>query len=126
MATVLVIDDDVDIAELIALRLTLDGHRAELVHDGLAGVMSARTLRPDVIIVDWTLPSLTGPDVCRALRDQDDTAGIWIIMLTARPMTPEDRSTVSADDFLAKPFSPRELSQRVSAGLTRGSSRATD
>lgn len=119
MATILVIEDDVDIAALIGLRMTMDGHRAELVYDGAAAVTAARELHPDVVILDWTLPGLSGPEVVQALRADPETAGVWVLLLTARPLTGVQADEVGADELVPKPFSPRELSRRVAAALRR-------
>ena len=119
MATILVIDDDADIAALVGLKLGLDGHTVAAEADGLQGLQRARTDRPDVVIVDWSLPTLSGPEICAQLRADPDLADIWVIMLTARPLGSDGAAAIAADEVLAKPFSPRNLSQRVAAALDR-------
>lgn len=119
MARVLVIDDDHDIAELVGLRMKLDGHDVEIAHDGQSGLRRALEAKPDVMIVDWTLPGLTGPEICERLRTTEAADQTWIIMLTARPLSEDEQNTIAADELLTKPFSPRALSQHVSAALNR-------
>lgn len=119
MASILVIDDDTDIAELVALRMKLDGHEVEVVHNGSAGLEHALQNRPDVVIVDWTLPGLTGPQVCSELRAQLPPGTIWTVLLTGLPLTESQARASGADEFVPKPFSPRTLSQRVGAALAR-------
>lgn len=119
MARILVIDDDDDIAALVGLKLGLDGHTVDAEADGLQGLRRARVDRPDVVIVDWTLPSLSGPEICEQLRADPDLDDMWVIMLTARPLGADGAAEIAADEVLAKPFSPRNLSQRVAAALDR-------
>jgi DNA-binding response OmpR family regulator len=117
MAQILVIDDDADIAALVGLKLELDGHAVATETDGLQGLERARSDRPDVVIVDWTLPSLSGPEICAQLRADPALDSTWVIMLTARPLSNDDE--VGADEVVTKPFSPRNLSERVAAALDR-------
>jgi DNA-binding response OmpR family regulator len=119
MARILVIDDDSDIAALIGMKLELDGHTVMVEQDGAKGLLRAQQDRPDVLIVDWTLPGLTGPEICQRLRADESLAETWVIMLTARPLGDQPATEVGADEVLAKPFSPRALSARVSAALAR-------
>ena len=119
MARILVIDDDTDIAALIGLKLELDGHAVETEQDGAAGLARAQADPPDLIIVDWTLPSLTGPEICARVRDDPALAKTWLIMLTARHLDDDALAGTRADEVVAKPFSPRNLSERVNAALSR-------
>jgi DNA-binding response OmpR family regulator len=119
MARILVIDDDNDIAALVGLKLELDGHTVTLAGDGLSGLARLRQDPPDVLIVDWTLPGLTGPEICAAMRDDADLRDIWVIMLTARPLDDMTLTQSGADEVVPKPFSPRHLSERVSSALAR-------
>ena len=115
---ILVIEDDPGIARIIGLYLERDGHRVTAVGDGLAGLRAARDLDPDLIVLDLMLPRLDGMEVCRTLREESD---VPIIMATAR-VDEEDRLAgldLGADDYILKPFSPRELAARVRAVLRR-------
>jgi DNA-binding response OmpR family regulator len=115
---ILVVEDDRVVCETLQLYLEHAGYRVSLVHDGAAAVVRAR--EPDVaaIVLDWLLPGLSGPEVCRAVRSQ---SAVPILMLTART-TEDDRVRgleIGADDYVAKPFSPREVVARVQALLRR-------
>ena len=115
---VLVVDDDVKTVELVKLYLTRDGYRVVAAYDGTEALRLARENRPDLIVLDLMLPGVDGLEVCRSLRSESD---VPIIMLTART-TDEDKLTglgLGADDYVSKPFSPRELAARVRAVLRR-------
>jgi DNA-binding response OmpR family regulator len=115
---VLVVDDDVKTVELVKLYLNRDGYRVLTAYDGLEALRLARESHPDLIVLDLMLPGLDGLEVCRALRAESD---VPIIMLTART-TDQDKLKgldLGADDYVTKPFSPRELAARVRAVLRR-------
>ncbi len=115
---VLVVDDDVKTVELVRLYLNRDGYRVLTAYDGLEALRLARENHPDLIVLDIMLPGLDGLEVCRTLRAESD---VPIIMLTART-TDQDRLTgleLGADDYVTKPFSPRELAARVRTVLRR-------
>src|SRR4030043_223128 len=115
---ILVVDDDTKTAELVKLFLNRDGYRVLTAYDGAEALHLARKSRPDLIILDLMLPGMDGLEVCRTLRDESDRP---IIMLTART-TDDDKLTglgLGADDYVSKPFSPRELAARVRAVLRR-------
>jgi len=115
---VLVVDDEPNLVELVKGYLEHEGFDVVLAMDGPSAVDSARTLRPDVIILDLMLPGIDGLEVCRRVRQFSDA---YILMLTAR-VEEIDRIVgleVGADDYLIKPFSPRELIARVKAMLRR-------
>ena len=117
---ILVIEDDPGIARIIRLYLERDGHNVTVVGDGMAGLDAARADTPDLIVLDLMLPGLDGMSVCRALREESD---VPIIMATARA-DEDDRLAgldLGADDYIVKPFSPRELAARVRAVLRRTS-----
>ena len=115
---ILIVEDDADAARLAGLYLQRDGHRVLTAGDGLEGLRLARRSRPDLVVLDIMLPGVDGMEVCRALRKESDVA---IIMVTAR-VEEEDRLAgleLGADDYVTKPFSPRELAARVRAVLRR-------
>jgi two-component system alkaline phosphatase synthesis response regulator PhoP len=115
---VLVVDDDVKTVELVKLYLNRDGYRVITAYNGNDALQIARESRPDLIVLDLMLPGMSGLDVCRTLRAESD---VPIIMLTALT-TDDDRLTgldLGADDYVTKPFSPRELAARVRAVLRR-------
>jgi two-component system, OmpR family, phosphate regulon response regulator PhoB len=121
MTSVVVVDDDPDIRELVAMKLTNSGYRVAVEADGESGLATALSVEPDLVVLDWMMPGLTGIEVCRALRDDPRTATTAVILLTARAQE-EDIETgfaAGADDYLVKPFSVRELAMRVEAILSR-------
>jgi two-component system, OmpR family, alkaline phosphatase synthesis response regulator PhoP len=121
MSRVLVVEDDKDIAELIAHYLQRAGHTVETVASGTAGLSRVKASLPDLVLLDLMLPGMDGLLVCQTLRGDPSTAAIPIIMLTARGEEAE-RITgleLGADDYVTKPFSPRELTARVAALLRR-------
>ena len=116
--TVLVVDDDVKTVELVKLYLDRDGYQVLTAYDGVEALRLARESRPDLIVLDLMLPDIDGLEVCRILRHESD---VPIIMLTARS-TDQDKLTglgLGADDYVTKPFSPKELAARVQAVLRR-------
>jgi two-component system alkaline phosphatase synthesis response regulator PhoP len=115
---VLVVDDDVKTVELVKLYLLRDGYRVLTAYDGGEALRLAREYHPDLIVLDLMLPVMSGLEVCRILRRESD---VPIIMLTAMSAD-DDRLTgldLGADDYVTKPFSPRELAARVRAVLRR-------
>ncbi len=118
---VLVIDDEADLIELVRYNLSKEGFEVSAAMDGESGLAAARRGAPDVVVIDLMLPGIDGLEVCRALRADDRTAHIPVIMLTAKD-TESDRVVgleIGADDYMTKPFSPRELAARIKAGLRR-------
>ena len=115
---VLVVDDNIKTVELVKLYLNRDGYKVITAYDGLEALRIARESHPNLIVLDLMLPSMDGLDVCRTLRDETD---VPIIMLTART-TDQDKLMgldVGADDYVTKPFNPRELAARIRAILRR-------
>ena len=116
--TVLIVEDDPDTVNLVGLYLKRDGHKVLSARDGLSGLRLAREAKPDVVVLDIMLPRLDGMEICRTLREESSTP---IIMLTAR-VEEDDRLAgldLGADDYVTKPFSPKELAARVRAVLRR-------
>lgn len=117
-ARILLAEDDPKQAELVRRYLERDGHAVAVVHDGRAAIDEARRRRPDLIVLDVMMPRVDGLDVCRVLRREGD---VPIVMLTARS-TEDDLLLgldLGADDYVTKPYSPRELMARVRTVLRR-------
>lgn len=119
--TVLVADDDEDILNLVRFRLERDGYRVLTAGDGNAALELARSDPPELCVLDVMMPKFSGLEVLQQLREDPNTAGVRVIMLTARGRDADvDRGfELGADDYVTKPFSPQELRRRVSALLTR-------
>ncbi len=118
MPTILVVDDDRGITDMLRRTLTYEGYQVLTAADGREALDRARSQRPDLVVLDWMLPEVDGLEVARRLRAVDDTP---ILMLTARD-TVSDRVAgldTGADDYLVKPFAPAELLARVRALLRR-------
>jgi two-component system, OmpR family, alkaline phosphatase synthesis response regulator PhoP len=121
--TILVIDDEKDLIELVAYNLQKDGFLVKSAFDGESGLVAAIRDLPELVLVDLMLPGIDGLEVCRRLRSEPKTASIPIIMLTAKSAE-LDRIVgleLGADDYVTKPFSPRELAARIKAVLRRAS-----
>jgi DNA-binding response OmpR family regulator len=116
--TILVVDDEPPILDLIASYLRADGFSVHTAQDGPSALAQARALRPDLIVLDVMLPGMDGMEVCRRIQQEFD---VYILMLTARAEEIDKivGLSVGADDYLTKPFSPRELVMRVKAILRR-------
>jgi two-component system phosphate regulon response regulator PhoB len=126
MKKVLIIEDEKDLAELLAFNLEKEGYAATCVHDGKLGLERAEADPPDLILLDLMLPGLLGTEICRALRKNQRTAHIPIIMITAKG-DEIDRVVgfeVGADDYIVKPFSMREVALRIKAVMRRFESEA--
>ncbi|MGH2790782.1 MAG: response regulator transcription factor [Actinomycetota bacterium] len=121
MSTVLVVEDDPDVRELIARKLAQAGFEVHTRQDGQAGLEATSEVAPDIVLLDVMMPRLDGIEVCRRMRAEPSTASVPVIMLTAKAQEADvDRGFgVGADDYIIKPFSPRELINRVQAVLAR-------
>lgn len=121
MARILVADDDVDIRELVEFKLATMGHEIVTVGDGSAAVETCREQLPDLAVLDIMMPGLTGLEAVRQMRSSPDMAGIPVILLTARAQQSdvEIGYQSGANDYITKPFSPRDLAARVEALLAR-------
>lgn len=125
---IVIIEDERDLAELLAFNLEKEGFQTSIALDGKAGLERVTSELPDLVILDLMLPEMNGTEVCKLLRKQSSTVGIPIIMLTAKGEE-IDRVVgfeVGADDYLVKPFSTRELLLRIRAILRRTSPEQTD
>jgi DNA-binding response OmpR family regulator len=127
--TILVVEDDPDIVELLRYNLEREGFEVRAVGDGEAGLAAAETHQPALILLDLMLPGMEALEVCRELRRREATSTIPLIMLTAKG----DEADIvlglglGADDYVTKPFSPKQLIARIRAVLRRGTARpATD
>lgn len=121
MALVLVAEDDPITRELLLFRLQSEGHDVMAVEDGGGALTSAHERVPDIAVLDVHMPGMSGFDVCRALRADPATARIPVIMLTASAQEADVATGFGsgADDYVIKPFNPRELSDRLRALLAR-------
>jgi two-component system, OmpR family, phosphate regulon response regulator PhoB len=127
-ATILVVEDEPAVQELIAYTLEQAGHRPVRVGSAEQALAAVQTQLPDLVVIDWMLPGMSGIELARRMRSMKRTRAVPLIMLTARA---EERDKVAgleggADDYLTKPFSPRELNARVKAVLRRRAPEATD
>lgn len=118
---VLIVEDDKAIATVMCYNLRKEGYEVTLVTDGEDGVETAKLEKPDIILLDWMLPSKSGVDICLTLRKFEETANIPIIMISAKD---DDLDKVTglergADDYITKPFAPVELLARMRAVLRR-------
>ncbi len=118
---ILIIEDDRDIAEMIEYNLQREGYVVLKVFDGQEALPAVTRHRPDLVILDIMLPSVDGLDICKALRRDETTIDLPIIMLTAKSQESDKviGLELGADDYVTKPFSPRELMARVKAVLRR-------
>lgn len=118
-AHILVVEDEAKLAQFIELELKYEGYQVTVANDGFAGMTMAREMKPDLIILDWMLPGLSGLELCRRLRTTGDK--VPVILLTAKDDV-SDRVAgldAGADDYVLKPFSVEELLARVRAHLRR-------
>lgn len=118
-AHILVVEDEVKLARFIELELSYEGYQVSVAHDGLSGLTAARESHPDLVVLDWMLPGLSGLEICRRLRATGDK--VPIILLTAKDEI-SDRVVgldAGADDYVVKPFSIEELLARIRAHLRR-------
>jgi two-component system phosphate regulon response regulator PhoB len=120
-AKLLLVEDDPALSELLEYRFSKEGYSVRATPDGDEALLMAKEEAPDLVILDWMVEGTSGIEVCRRLRRDQETAHVPIIMLTARE-TEDDRVRgleTGADDYLTKPFSPRELLARIAAVMRR-------
>jgi two-component system alkaline phosphatase synthesis response regulator PhoP len=118
MAKILIIDDEPSITNLVSAYLKPEGYQVYTAADGPAGLKAARSFRPDLIVLDIMLPGMDGIEVLTHLRRESD---VYVILLTAKTEETDKivGLSVGADDYVTKPFSPRELTARIKAALRR-------
>ena len=125
--TILIVDDEPDVSDLLVYNLQKAGYKTVTARDGSVALQKARDEVPSLILLDLMLPQMDGTEVCRHLKADSKTAHIPIIMLTAKAEE-VDRVVgleLGADDYVTKPFSPREIALRVKSVLRRASGKAT-
>ncbi|MGH8736744.1 MAG: phosphate regulon transcriptional regulator PhoB [Burkholderiales bacterium] len=125
---ILVVEDEPAIQELIAVNLEHAGHHVIRAKDAEAALGLVKSALPDLLLIDWMLPGMSGTSLARTLRQDDRTRQIPIIMLTARAAEQDKIAGLEAgaDDYVTKPFSPRELVARIKAVLRRRAPQTTD
>ncbi|WP_375340955.1 response regulator transcription factor [Lyngbya confervoides] len=119
MLKILLIEDDITLAQFVQLELAQEGYQVTVAHNGMAGLTQARELLPDLVLLDWMLPGMSGLEVCRRLRTTGDK--VPVIFMTAKDEI-SDRVAgldAGADDYVVKPFSIEELLARIRAHLRR-------
>jgi two-component system, OmpR family, phosphate regulon response regulator PhoB len=121
VARILVVEDEPAIQELLALTLSQAGHEPVLASDAAEGYQHAQHILPDVVLLDWMLPGMSGIEFARKLRSQPRTKNVPIIMLTAKAEEQDKLAGLEtgADDYMVKPFSTKELNARIKAVLRR-------
>ena len=118
-ATILLVEDEEKLAKFVQMELSYEGYEVKVANDGLAGLMTARDVEPDLVILDWMMPGMSGVEVCRRLRSTGSK--VPVILLTTKDGV-QDRVEgldAGADDYVVKPFSIEELLARVRAHLRR-------
>ena len=122
MARIVVADDDVDIRELVEFKLSTMGHDVVTVGDGAAAIEACRAQKPDLAVLDVMMPGMSGLEAIRVMRADESLVDIPVILLTARAQESDVETGFDsgADDYVTKPFSPKDLASRVEALLARG------
>ncbi|MCR8745336.1 response regulator transcription factor [Romboutsia lituseburensis] len=118
---VLVIDDEIHIVELLKFNLEMSNYEVEYAYDGVDGYIKAKEIKPDLILLDWMLPNISGIDVLKKIRADKDLNQTPVIMLTAKNMENDkvEGLEIGADDYITKPFSIKELFARINTILRR-------
>jgi two-component system, OmpR family, phosphate regulon response regulator PhoB len=119
MPSVLIVEDDDEVRGLLVSKLARAGFPVRALADGEAAVQLAEQVHPDVILLDWMMPRVTGPEVCRRLRRREELAETRVIMLTSKAdeIDVQRGFAAGADDYMIKPVSPRELISRLQAAM---------
>lgn len=118
---ILVVEDEVDLAQMLRMNLTQDGYSCDMVHDGGEAVTAIRKRRPDLVILDRMLPGLSGDDVLASIRRESELAKVPVIMLTAKAEDSDQLAgfELGADDYVTKPFAIKVLLARVASVIRR-------
>ena len=121
MSTIVVVDDDADILGLLEYKLTAAGHQVTAEADGEAGLAAIHEVKPDLVVLDWMMPRMTGIEVCLEMRKNPQMVNVPVLFLTAKAQESDVQRGFAAggNDYVVKPFSPRELSSRIDALLGR-------
>ncbi len=121
MASILVVDDDPDICTLLEFKLRSGGHDVSVEHDGEGALAALDTGDVDLVLLDWMMPRMGGLEVCLAMRADERLSRIPVLMLTAKAQEADVQRGLAAgaDDYILKPFSPREVAARIDASLAR-------
>ena len=121
MASILVVDDDPDICALLEFKLSSGGHEVSVEHDGEAALAALELQQVDLVLLDWMMPRMGGLEACLAMRADDRYSHIPVLMLTAKAQEADVQRGLAAgaDDYILKPFSPREVAARIDASLAR-------
>lgn len=122
---ILIIDDEKDIVELIAYNLSREGYTVEHAYDGETGLNKIKSSNYDLVVLDLMLPGIQGTELCKIIRNDPATSALPVIMVTAKSEEVDKiiGLEIGADDYICKPFSPRELTARVNAVLRRASTK---
>ncbi len=118
-ARILLVEDEEKLAKFVQLELSYEGYEVSVAHDGLSGLMAARDQSPDLIILDWMMPGLTGVEVCRRLRQTGCQTPVMLLTAKDEVSDRVEGLDAGADDYVVKPFSIEELLARVRAHLRR-------
>lgn len=120
-AKILAIDDEIHIIELLRFNLETNNYEVDFAYDGIDGYIKAKEVKPDLILLDWMLPNISGIDILKKIRSDKNLKNIPIIMLTAKNMESDkvEGLEIGADDYITKPFSIKELLARISSVLRR-------
>ncbi|MFN8547300.1 MAG: response regulator [Candidatus Eisenbacteria bacterium] len=118
---ILVVDDEIYIVHILEFSLTMEGYEVVTASDGEEALKKIEDDRPDLVVLDIMMPKLDGYEVCRRLRQKEETASLPVILLSAkgRPVDREVGMEVGADDYIVKPFSPRRLLEKIRELLAR-------
>lgn len=117
--TILIVDDELPFVETVKASLEFEGYEIVAVHDGQTGLEKAREIKPDLILLDVMMPKMNGYQVCRELKQSDETKGVPIIVLTAKAQESDKYwgKEVGADEYITKPFEMDELLEKIKSLL---------